>query len=392
MGAYVLRSTNAHFKLWDEGVQDSFHENLSQASQNQVPNISLDCNCIDTPLGCSISSPTSQCAGNEMAYSHTCTPNQGCDGRPASSCQFDQDCCKNYYKEGCGINTIPISGIPAGTAPSSTIGLPSSGSNCYISTTGCYYGQRAWGTQCSGLPIVCCPEPDNSCNATCTGVTLDVNSALPCPNQAPATGTLHASAPTTYVSTENKSDCTALQTIANCDCTNPSAGACQTYCSCTYCGEPSTLPAGTTTASCQMYCNQAAGFFLDPTGTSCVNEIPVASILECASGACSYPQLCSSTVKSNCYTTVSGVACPPGSSGYSTCINYFNYEDITICPSMPGVAVTAASMQLISPANGGCGDAESCDTAAAGQSCTPPGIPNSMCRIALTVTTVNTSP
>jgi Flp pilus assembly pilin Flp len=31
MGPYVLRSVNAHFKLWDDGVQDSFTENITQA-------------------------------------------------------------------------------------------------------------------------------------------------------------------------------------------------------------------------------------------------------------------------------------------------------------------------------------------------------------------------
>ena len=45
MGPYVLRSVNAHFKLWDESVQDSSTENLTQAPASDVPKINTNCTC-----------------------------------------------------------------------------------------------------------------------------------------------------------------------------------------------------------------------------------------------------------------------------------------------------------------------------------------------------------
>ena len=145
MGPYVLRSVGAHFKLWDESVQDSFTEKLTQVPVNNVPNIPLNCNCTTTAGSCG--SSTSLCAGNQREYEHTCSI-QGCDGAPASSCQPDSACCTAWASTGCG--TIPL-GQPA-------------------TSTNCNYGYQIQSKQCgSGTSIQCvqnasCPKP------TCLGI------------------------------------------------------------------------------------------------------------------------------------------------------------------------------------------------------------------------------
>ena len=117
MGPYVLRSVNGHFKLWDEGVKDSFEENLNQS--NTIPYIPSNCSCHDEQLGCGSTQIGAQCAANEMAYSHQCNSTisingviHGCDGAPLNSCKYDTSCCSEYKKLGCG--TIPIGQTPPG--------------------------------------------------------------------------------------------------------------------------------------------------------------------------------------------------------------------------------------------------------------------------------------
>lgn len=297
MGAYVLRSTNAHFKLWDQGVQDAFQENLIQANQNNVPFIPTNCNCTNAPLSCGLATLTSQCAGNKRAYSHTCTPNQGCDGEAASFCVYDESCCQKYYQQSCGINTLPPptpTGSINGTGPGGN-DLPS-GTTCFTyASNSCYYGQMTWGTQCSTLPIACCPL--STCNASCTGVNLVSNSAVACPRspQTEETGLLE-SEPISYVA--NSSAC------------------CTSNCS---------------TTPCQYYCNQDAGY-LPKYGANgaivgCINTFNVAADL---TGEIS------TTTK-----TKNGIKTKTSTTGCSTTI-----ETTTIS--------TGATTTTVTPAQGAC--------------------------------------
>ena len=116
MGPYVLRSTNAHFKLWDEGVKDSLTENLAQAplSVNDIPDITLNCTCTNTRGACGSALANSPCGANQRIINHTCNP-QGCDDAPSSSCVPDLNCCSDWVSTGCG--TVPL-------------GHPSTSTNC----------------------------------------------------------------------------------------------------------------------------------------------------------------------------------------------------------------------------------------------------------------------
>ncbi len=160
MGPYVLRSIAAHYKLWDEGAQDSFEENLKQAPVSDIPGISTDCNCWYKDSGCEGSAigGTGSCSPGQDVQILTCSPTSplGCDPRPSFICQNDNNCCTTYYPQGCGKT-------PIGQPPS---------------TGDCNYGQRIYATQCSNLPVEC--KTDASCNPQCVG-TATAN-AQPCPN------------------------------------------------------------------------------------------------------------------------------------------------------------------------------------------------------------------
>jgi hypothetical protein len=169
MGTYVLRSTNAHFKLWDEGIQDSYTENLNQAPVNDVPYISSNCTYTDNNAGCGSGLAGSQCGVTQRIVNHNSSP-QGCDGEPASYCVNDPSCCNTPVSGNCGTMPIPSTGLPAGGACKSSsegnnICTPASAAD----PSNCYYGQRIWGYQCGPNTSIQCVK-DSTCDPQCLGI------------------------------------------------------------------------------------------------------------------------------------------------------------------------------------------------------------------------------
>ena len=258
MGPYALRSVGAHFKLWDDSVQDSFTENLTQAPINDIPNIPINCNCTTTAGSCG--SSTSRCAANQREYDHLCNP-QGCDGAPASSCQSDTTCCTAWGSTGCG--TIPL-GQPA-------------------TPTNCNYGYEIQSHQCGANNTVQC-VPNGTCPLpACQGILSP--GALYC-------ATHSTTAPINL--TQNY----GISYVAN-------QGTC-------------------TGALCQLYCDTANSYFLNPTGTACSRTFEVAPWASCPSGCtcnatthdCSFTMCASSTaiVTAVSVTDISSPTTPPGCS------------------------------------------------------------------------------
>jgi hypothetical protein len=226
MGPYVLRSVNAHFKIWDESVQDSSTENITQAPVGDVPPIISTCPpCTDIAGSCGGSATGLQCGANQRNYSHNCTP-MLCDGAPASYCQSDPTCCTAWTNIGCGT-------IPVGQSPTSD---------------NCNYGFEIQGQQCGNNNTVqCIANP--SCNPQCLGVISP--GSLFC-----ATNT--ASPPTTGL--------------------NQSYGI-------TYVGNQASCPSP---ATCQVYCDSANSYFLNSTGSACLRTFTVAPKLD-TSGQGNWP-------------------------------------------------------------------------------------------------------
>ena len=213
MGPYVLRSVNAHFKLWDESAQDSYTEKITQAPLTAIPNIPSNCQCTDKIEGCG--GYGLQCGANQKSIEHSCDP-ELCDGAPTSSCIDDPNCCSNWAALGCGTFPCPTGGcVNAPTSPPPA-------------TNNCYYGQQIRGQQCGSnnliqcVPNPVCPLPQ------CLGVLSP--GAIPC---RPNTSALTQNIGITYVTSQ---------------------GACS--------------------AICQYYCG--ASYFLNSTGSACTRTFQVA--------------------------------------------------------------------------------------------------------------------
>ncbi len=200
MGPYVLRSVNAHFKLWDYSVQDSFTETLTQAPVNAITNISTNCTCTTSAGSCG--SSLSQCAANQREYDHTCNP-QGCDGAPASSCVNDTTCCTTYSPHGCGT-------VPLGQSATST---------------NCNYGYQIQSQQCGSNTNISCVQDSICPLPACLGILSP--GAIYCPN---ATTLLNQNYGLTYVADSslcsNTPPCEVYCDISNGYLLNPTHTAC----------------------------------------------------------------------------------------------------------------------------------------------------------------------
>jgi len=174
MGPYVIRSTNAHFKLWDEGIQDSYKEHITQASRNDVPAITSNCVCTDTMGDCGNSGAGSQCAATERVWNHNCVP-QYCDEKPSSFCKYDPGdgtttdpgCCVKG-PNGCGNFPLPINT----TTGLVDISLETTAQNPPVPPQpgNCYYGQQIIASQCGANASMTC-QPSTSCpGPSCLGI------------------------------------------------------------------------------------------------------------------------------------------------------------------------------------------------------------------------------
>lgn len=207
MGAYVLRSVNAHYKLWDEGIQDSFDEHLAQAPANDVPPINTDCQCTIVNGACGTGLAGS-CATNQREQDFDCTI-LGCNGAPGgSTCIDDPSCCSAGTALGCG--TFPLPKNPDGSVntspPESPPAAPPAANNCY-------FGQDIQLQACgSGSGQITCTTDSICPPPKCTGAT-PTGSAIACPGEPPTSGPVDNNYAITYVPLET-----------NCN------GPCQYYC------------------------------------------------------------------------------------------------------------------------------------------------------------------
>lgn len=174
MGPYVLRSVNAHFKLWDEGVQDSFTENITQAPVGSVPHIPLN-NCVCNPSAgsCGSGQAGSPCGPGYREHNYNCNP-QGCNGAGDSYCVLDNSCCI-AQNEGCGNYTCPQTGCPSDAT------TPPQGAN----SNNCYFGYEIQGQTCgANTSIQCVYNPDASCTQgpPCCPLPACIGTVPPDPN------------------------------------------------------------------------------------------------------------------------------------------------------------------------------------------------------------------
>ncbi len=123
MGSYIIRSINAHFRSLDDGIKDSFSEELVQAPRQGFDIATCDCSGLH---------PTPTCGGplcqpNERLFTQECEP-PGCEinlktkDMVMEECRPDETCCTAWATatvcpggpEGgkcCGVNAASVAGF-----------------------------------------------------------------------------------------------------------------------------------------------------------------------------------------------------------------------------------------------------------------------------------------
>ncbi|MBI3601443.1 MAG: hypothetical protein HY209_00890 [Candidatus Omnitrophica bacterium] len=213
MGPYVLRSVNAHYKLWGEAIDDSVND--------RMPNI----NAIGPPTNCTCSALTpgncgarglagTQCQANQRLHYTPCSPDPTCGIGTSlyqEQCVNDATCCDyNACNQGncTEIITNNACGNICGTIPLPASGPRSTVASCPTSTTvpgdasapallpsvpdpnnsgfpGCYVGEEVLINQCTGgvPPRVAC-RANPICAPKCGALPVDatgVATATFCP-------------------------------------------------------------------------------------------------------------------------------------------------------------------------------------------------------------------
>lgn len=347
MGGYVLRSINAHFKLWDEGVQDSFGEYLNQS--NTIPVINASCQCSQVNGTCGCNTAGCPCPSNEREVDTMCNP-QSCNGGPGTTCILDPSCCGAPVPVGCG--TVPLNFLPAPPAAPNT--------------ANCYFGYQIYQAQCGNQVSVTCVQDPNCPLPQCTGTVLYPGSTVLCPG---ATVGLARDMPYIY--------------------DGDGAASC-----------------GTNPPPCQVYC--VAPYFLNAAHTQCVQAFTVAALLpqvNASAQSCNAPTnfppsgcspSCTSDSSANCTNCSCSATQNPGACGCvhgcnkisrsegGFCWVTHNTENFVICLGA-GTNITGTTLQAIPPpvpqptgsgyswppvSNGGCSQ--------------PQGEPNQKCSILVT--------
>jgi len=240
MGPYALRSVNAYFKLWDDSVQDSFEENLSQAPVNVIPDIDVNCQCTTQTDGVCGGLPGSGCQPGFRGWTHTCIP-QGsqCDGAPPSGCNFDPTCCQQ---------------MPAGCGSVALTQETNGCTNPPPAANNCYYGQILMASPCHTSPATpACPIDPTTCppaaQTNCIPAPYcQADSTCPMPT---CQGTLYPNAtfcPGAQTGLNQNTPITYVASLANCPSSSASPAPCEAYCNSGYCLQYGTD--GTTIIGC----------------------------------------------------------------------------------------------------------------------------------------------
>ena len=100
MGPYVLRSINAHFKIWDDEIQDSHNERFVEAPALSI-NLPQGCRPAGAPvaMGCGLRGTTKTCAADQQLYVQNFTP-AGC--AYDENCVTENICCTSLVAGQCG--------------------------------------------------------------------------------------------------------------------------------------------------------------------------------------------------------------------------------------------------------------------------------------------------
>jgi hypothetical protein len=98
VGPTVIRGVNAHFKFWDESIQDSYSDPLQKAPPLQNGEMPTNCICSDWQEAVGQRCGVSPCAPTEHLATKVCNP-AGCGqatGIAVEKCVDDPQCCNLF--------------------------------------------------------------------------------------------------------------------------------------------------------------------------------------------------------------------------------------------------------------------------------------------------------
>ncbi len=98
LGPYVIRSVNAHFKMWEDTTEDAFLDPLSDRDPTGLP--TPQCRCPFKPIGCGLGG----CKKTEMYWDKDCVP-LDCE-LPEPKCEVENSCCEEEPGP-CGVGCPP---------------------------------------------------------------------------------------------------------------------------------------------------------------------------------------------------------------------------------------------------------------------------------------------
>ncbi len=187
MGPYVVRSIGAHFKLWQESIDDSINDRMTEVPINVAP---PDCQCSGKTYG--------GCGSTYQRTGQTCQPDQRYWNTPCSpsgcgygngfseGCDLDTDanpipgqasCCSLYnacsltspIKSCCGKAPLPSATYSPATDQSRHCD-PSNGCDPLPNNTSdlhnsCYYSEELMFNQCNTTQVRCLPISATNNNA-----------------------------------------------------------------------------------------------------------------------------------------------------------------------------------------------------------------------------------
>jgi hypothetical protein len=178
MGPYFIRSINAHFKLWQESIDDSINDRMQKVPSNITP---PKCTCsgyVNGECGGHFQTSNTTCPVNQRYQYTQCSP-PTCgfeNGNFLERCVADSTCCSQYnacsntnpLSSCCGNVPIPNPASPRKPGPSGLLSAVSSPApNPSVPSTYCYYGEEVQFNQCDPTQIQC--KPNDQCKPACVG-------------------------------------------------------------------------------------------------------------------------------------------------------------------------------------------------------------------------------
>ena len=170
----MLNSVNAHFKLWDDAVQDSFSDRMVEATPEQVNITPPTCTCSDKALTCG-GDTHYPCLPNQKLHQKQCIPLL-CDASNQFSCVNDDSCCTIPARGNCWRSSADTPNL-AQTPPTGYSVNCSATDRVFTYSCGSNAGQQVCQLDNKGID----KDGDRDCKPVCDLQQIPTAAATFCP-------------------------------------------------------------------------------------------------------------------------------------------------------------------------------------------------------------------